>query len=140
MRLAIDEAPRAAGLFAGPRDPSQAPLVLKRVIEYAVEIVFEVDPGDLRSPTRGTAEIAFARQVAMYLAHVACGLSFTEIGRAFDRDRTTVSHACAVIEDSRDDPHVDRMLELLEAVIGRLAHVTLLQAPRQSRRRALTNA
>lgn len=61
--------------------------------------------------------MARARQVAMYLAHVACGMSLTEVGRTFARDRTTVSHACGVIEDGRDDPTFDRTLELLEQVV-----------------------
>jgi chromosomal replication initiation ATPase DnaA len=50
----------------------------------------------------------------MYLAHVGFALSFEAIGRAFDRDRTTVSHACRVVEDSRDDARLDRRLAMLE--------------------------
>jgi len=50
----------------------------------------------------------------MYLAHVGGGLPMTEVGRMFARDRTTVSHACAVIEDRRDDPNFDRALAVLE--------------------------
>jgi chromosomal replication initiation ATPase DnaA len=112
------------------REVDAVPLILKRVIEYAVGVVFEVEVRELRSPTRGTADAAFARQVAMYLAHVACGLSFSEIGRVFARDRTTVSHACHVVEDSRDNPRTDRTLDLMEAVVGRLAHVTLFGSSR----------
>ena len=83
-------------------------------IEQAVSQVFGVAGKDLRRATRGRAGVALARQVAMYLAHVGCGLSLTETGRLFDRDRTTVAHACGVIEDRRDDPHFDRVLDLLE--------------------------
>lgn len=50
----------------------------------------------------------------MYLAHVACGLNMTDVGACFGRDRTTVAHACAVIENCRDDPAFDRKLERLE--------------------------
>lgn len=50
----------------------------------------------------------------MYLAHVACGLPLAEVGRLFSRDRTTVAHACALIEDRRDDPTFDRALAVLE--------------------------
>jgi len=63
---------------------------------------------------RGDASIALARQVSMYLAHVVCGLNFTQIGVAFRRDRTTVSHACCVVEDRRDDQNFDRKLDTLE--------------------------
>ena len=76
--------------------------------------MFEVDIGDLQSATRGSPRAAFARQVAMYLAHVVCGLSLTEVGTLFGRDRTTVSHACSVVEDRRDDPELDGRLEHLE--------------------------
>jgi chromosomal replication initiation ATPase DnaA len=68
----------------------------------------------LLSPTRGPARVAAARQVAMYLAHVAGGLSLTEVGRAFRRDRTTVAHACAVVEDGRDEKGFDRWIDQLE--------------------------
>jgi chromosomal replication initiation ATPase DnaA len=56
----------------------------------------------------------------MYLSHVAFGLTFTETGRLFDRDRTTVSQACAIVEDLRDDPAMDRALSILEAALTRL--------------------
>ena len=61
-----------------------------------------------------------ARKVAMYLAHVACRLSLTDTGKLFNRDRTTVAHACAVIEDRRDDPLFDRALDLLEWAVAAL--------------------
>lgn len=99
-----------------------APLLEKRaerlVIEETVAQVFGVAECDLRRATRGQARVARARQVAMYLAHVVCGMSLTEVGRTFARDRTTVSHACGVIEDGRDDPTFDRVLELLEQVVN----------------------
>ncbi|MEQ8823668.1 MAG: hypothetical protein RIC14_04770 [Filomicrobium sp.] len=40
----------------------------------------------------------------------------TEVGRIFERDRTTVSHACALIEDRRDEPIFDQLLEMLERI------------------------
>jgi len=92
----------------------------RQVIEATVAQVFGVEGRALRGVTRGRAKIAHARQVAMYLAHVACGMSLTEVGRTFARDRTTVSHACGVIEDGRDDPTFDRVLELLEQVVRAL--------------------
>ncbi|MEW5963393.1 MAG: helix-turn-helix domain-containing protein [Pseudomonadota bacterium] len=83
--------------------------------------VFGIGAGELGRATRGEARVALARQVAMYLAHVGRGHSFTEVGRQFARDRTTVAHACGVIEDRRDDPVFDRTLELLEQVVHALA-------------------
>ena len=93
----------------------------REAIEQAVIRVFGVGHADLYRETRGRAKVALARQVAMYLAHVACGLSLTETGRLFGRDRTTVAHACGVIEDRRDDPVFDRALDLLEWAVPALA-------------------
>src|SRR5204862_7137328 len=67
-------------------------LVPREAIERAVVQVFGVAHDDLRRSSRGRAKVALARQVAMYLAHVGCGLSLTETGRLFARDRTTVAH------------------------------------------------
>lgn len=65
--------------------------------------------------SRCRANTARARQLAMYLAHVVQGVSLTAIGEAFGRDRTTVSYACGLIEDLRDDPQLDAELDTLEA-------------------------
>jgi chromosomal replication initiation ATPase DnaA len=93
----------------------------RAAIEHAVTQVFGIPGHDLRRATRGRAKVALARQVAMYLAHVGCGMSLTETGRLFDRDRTTVAHACGIIEDRRDDPLFDRALDLLEWAVPALA-------------------
>jgi len=82
-----------------------------------VQVIAEEEglrPSDLMARTRGLAPIAAARQTAMYLCHVAVGRSLTDVGRFFGRDRTTVAHACRMIEDRRDDTAVDLRLEALE--------------------------
>jgi chromosomal replication initiation ATPase DnaA len=94
---------------------------MRPILEQAISKVFMVTGTDLWSGTRGRPRVAFARQVAMYLAHVACGLTMTEVGHIFDRDRTTVAHACGLVEDLRDDPCFDRSLELLESVLRLLS-------------------
>lgn len=93
---------------------------LRLAIEFAVIKVFGVAKPILYASTRCEASAAHARQVAMYLAHVGCGLTFTDVGRLFGRDRTTVTHACSVIEDKRDDRTFDDTLNLLEIFVGRL--------------------
>ena len=100
---------------------------LRHVIEATVGLVFAIDPDDIRRSSRGEASVAFARQVAMYLAHVACCLPLSEVGRLFRRDRTTVRHACAVVEDRRDDPRFDLTIGLLERVVTRVADTTGLR-------------
>ena len=87
---------------------------MRLAIELGVSRVFGVDNQSLERVSRGAAKVALARQVAMYLAHVGCGLSMTAAGRLFNRDRTTVAHACLIVEDRRDDPLFDRALDLLE--------------------------
>jgi chromosomal replication initiation ATPase DnaA len=94
---------------------------LRHSLQQAVAHTFNVPSDDLWSNTRGQPQVAFARQVAMYLAHVVCRLSLTKVGEMFSRDRTTVAHACTLIEDRRDDRGFDRTLDLLEAVLRLLA-------------------
>lgn len=90
---------------------------LRILIEDIVADVFGVDADLLRQPTRGRARIALARQVAMYIAHIGYGLTLTEVGIVFERDRTTVAHACAVVEMRRDDREFDEGVVLLEQII-----------------------
>ena len=84
------------------------------VLNMLVSKTFFVSDKDLLAKTRSQARAAFARQVAMYLAHTSCGLSLTEVGALFGRDRTTVAHGCAIIEDRRDTPWLDQTLAILE--------------------------
>lgn len=83
-----------------------------------VASAFGTDADALFAPTRSRARTALARQVAVYLAHVIGCKTYTEIGQVFGRDRTTAAHACRVVEDHRDDPVFDRMLEQLERATG----------------------
>jgi hypothetical protein len=66
---------------------------------------------------RGGAEQTFVRQVAIYLSHVGCGLSYSQAGSLYERDRTTAAHACTIVEERRDDPYLDHILALLEVCI-----------------------
>lgn len=116
MHLQIDIQPRIvlrtigrpAGRMPAARD--------QKLLEEAVAEAFDVDAERLRDPTRGSVRVALARQVAMYLGHVVCGMSLTDVGGLFRRDRTTVAHACCVVEERRDEPAFDRAVELLERI------------------------
>ena len=84
-------------------------------------------PGEvLTSRSRCRFAAARARQLAMYLAHVTLGRSLTQVGAVFGRDRTTVSYACALIEDLRDDPRFDDEVSELEqriaGIVGEVVH------------------
>ena len=96
-----------------------------RLAEAAVSAIRHIPPATLRTARRGQAPAAQARQTAMYLAHIVFGLTFTRVGSCFGRDRTTVRHACAVIEDRRDDPRHEFGLAALEIALLALMRVLL---------------
>jgi chromosomal replication initiation ATPase DnaA len=84
---------------------------------------FGVAEQDMVKATRAKAHIAFARQVAMYLAHVVYSMSYNEVAAAFGRERSTVAHACAVVEDARDDPDFERRMLKIERRLQHLAEL-----------------
>lgn len=58
---------------------------------------FRLHSGDLQSRSR-EQHVAFARQLAMYLCRKITGAPFENIGEHFNRDHSTVIHACQLIE------------------------------------------
>lgn len=96
-----------------------------RLSLHLTAIAFSVSVDELQASTRRKAPVALARQVAMYLVHVTLSMNLTRVGRAFGRDRSTASHACQHIEELRDDPQFDRLLECLEHTLK-----TLVTQPR----------
>ncbi len=69
------------------------------LIQQLVSETFGITIEDLLSPKR-TADLALARQVAMYLARNRTGESLQQIGYAFNKkDHTTVIHACKKVEE-----------------------------------------
>jgi len=60
---------------------------------------FKTSAEELRSKCR-KREIAFPRQVAMYLTRKLTDHALSEIGQAFNRDHSTVVHSVRVITDS----------------------------------------
>ena len=88
-----------------------------RFVEALVATALGIGVSAIRAEGRGSAAEATARQMAMYLAHVELGLSLSRVGASFGRDRTTVAHACARMEDRRDDPRFERLVACLEAAL-----------------------
>lgn len=114
--------------------PGSAPLSASaRLAEAAVSGAMRLPAGALRT-RRGIRRIAFARQLAMYLTHVGFGLTLTEVGACFQRDRTTVRHACALIEDRRDQPTFDFAVSALETGLAHLAFGLQLRFGREGSR------
>lgn len=67
-----------------------------------------------RDSRRSTCHV---RQIAMYVCHVVLRLSLSDIGAAYGRDRTTVGHACNVVEDRRDNAAFDAFVSAIERVV-----------------------
>jgi chromosomal replication initiation ATPase DnaA len=102
--------------YRSARQKAAAP----RTCDHVIALVARQKNVPVQSLTharRNRLPIARARQLAMYLSHVVLGRSLMEIGEAFGRDRTTVSYACALIEDMRDDPQFDDEVSRLERQI-----------------------
>ncbi len=99
----------------------------RSAVQHSVNLVAEyanVDVSMIFHTRRCSTTTARARQLAMYLAHVVLGESLTDIGAAFGRDRTTVSYACNLIEDMRDDVAFDREVTDLEMRLQTMAGLT----------------
>lgn len=96
---------------------NRCPALLKHISIEAMAVAAEalnVPFHDIISNQRSRARVSFARQVAMYLAHVVGQMTLGEISAVFERDRTTVGYACHIIEDRRDAPIFDREIADLE--------------------------
>ncbi len=97
--------------------PARTPRPVAGLCFAAAATAAGVSVAALASPFRGAAPIARARQLAVYLHHVAFGASLSACARHFGRDRATVRHACAVIENLRDNPLFDRSTAHLERAV-----------------------
>lgn len=91
---------------------------LTHAIEPLVAAAFDVPVRELRAGTRRSANVALARQCVMYLAHTLRGWSHAAIGAACGRNRRTVAHGCRVIEERRERPAFDALVEKLEASLA----------------------
>jgi hypothetical protein len=115
----------------GPRtaDPEADPV--GQALGSIVAAAFGLGVEEVRSSRRGPAEASFARQVAMYLAHTRLGLPFAATGRLFNRDRTTARHACFLVEDRREDPRVDNLIDCLERALDLSVDLTQFRRSRR---------
>jgi len=91
---------------------------IRELTERTSGIILQISHDALRAGGRHRA-CADARQVAMYLAHVSFGLTLTEVGALFGRDRTTVAHGCARVEDRREHRAFDLALDVADHALRR---------------------
>jgi hypothetical protein len=103
----------------GPRPRAGLPLPDPDAAEvlFLVAEATEVPPALLLADTRCRAEVANARHLAMYIMHVGLSRPMDAVGKIFGRHVTTVSHACRLIEDARDDPTFEAMVAEIEAML-----------------------
>ena len=89
--------------------------IQKRVAEH-----FDIRLADMTSKRR-PENIAFPRQVAMYLSRQMTESSLNMIGEAFGgRDHGTVLHACRLVQDRMEiDPNVRQVVSYLEKQLMR---------------------
>ncbi|MGF1545388.1 MAG: helix-turn-helix domain-containing protein [Parvularculaceae bacterium] len=102
------------------KDDGFSELYKQKIAAAALEVMAEaynVPLSRLTMASRQKAHIAFARQMAMYLAHVVGQLSLRDVAGAFEREPSTVSYACHAIEDRRDSPIFDKQMAFLETTL-----------------------
>ncbi|MBY0110930.1 hypothetical protein K2Y00_02925 [Patescibacteria group bacterium] len=92
-------------------------LEAEKIVEVSARM-YGVKASDLYSKTR-EANIVVPRHIAMYLLRTKMGLSFPSIGKQFDRDHTTIMHACNKIslmiqKNQKINRRVDKILSLAE--------------------------
>jgi chromosomal replication initiation ATPase DnaA len=98
-----------------------------RLAAGVAAFALNVSAEELLGELRGSAEVAFARQVAAYLCHTAFEMSLTRVAAAFGRDRSTVAHACHLIEDRRDETQFEVWIGTLETMLRKAPPPTLRQ-------------
>ncbi|HEV7433693.1 MAG TPA: helix-turn-helix domain-containing protein, partial [Pseudorhizobium sp.] len=104
-----------------PRQPLVRPVSDREVCRLVRQMVAELILlfGDRILCRRDRRRMAcHVRQISMYICHVALSMPQHDIGVAFGRDRTTVGHACHVVEDRRDDPVFDDFVSAAERMIA----------------------
>lgn len=118
----------SATLFLAQRTSRPERRICQAVRLMTAEFLFACsDRISVRRERRRAA--CHVRQIAMYVCHVALQMKMTTIGEGFGRDRSTVAHACAVVEDRRDDRDFDEFVAAIERIallafgqLGEIAH------------------
>lgn len=118
--LNIPTAQRALGAMVGPKPKVTVDQIVDTVSQY-----YHFTREDLLGPRR-TQELAFARQLAMYLARQMTDLSLPQIGGALGgRDHTTVMYGCDKLQKlfEKDEQVRRQVQEIKERVCEIGQHV-----------------
>jgi len=97
---------------------SRTKVITSSLIQQVVAKYYNLKIDDLKSSKR-SSDIAYPRQIAMYLCREIANISLPQIGRDFGgRDHTTVIHACNKINtDLKSKPDLKNTIEELKKVI-----------------------
>ncbi len=101
-------------------DTKPEPIKIEQIINEVAR-TYDVSEKDIISK-RKTAELAKARQIAMYIARETTELSYKPIGEAFGKDHTTVLYAVKKVESFlKENPHEK---EIIDDIIKNLKNET----------------
>ena len=104
-----------AGLNSAKADRSK--LSPNRVISVVAEY-HNLAPSQLTGKIR-TAQVALARHLAMYLCKDVLGMNYSEIGKKFGKDHTSVMNGIGKVEKlSKENPDVIKVLKELKKKLG----------------------
>ena len=93
-------------------------IISSNYIQEIVSRYFNINEKDLKSSKRSN-DIAYPRQIAMYLCRDIGNMPFTKIGEAFGkRDHTTVMHACSKIDsEKKENSNTKVIVESVKKII-----------------------
>ncbi len=91
-------------------DTKPEPIKIERIVEQVAH-TYRVSEADILSK-RKTADLVFARQVAMYVARETTELPYKAIGESFGKDHSTVLYNVRKIEDYlKDRPYEKSVID-----------------------------
>lgn len=98
-------------------DSEKKPITIDLILEITAEY-YDIDMEGLKSKSR-ERKFSLPRQIAMYLSRKLTDLSLVNIGNAFSRDHSTISHGVEKIEealnqDSQIRQGVDELITRIE--------------------------
>ena len=89
-------------------------------VQKEVEAFYKVSHSDLVGKKR-SREIAYARQIAIYLCRQMLDLPYNDIGKKFNRDHTTVMYSVTNVEKKmQESRELREELETLSQIIREL--------------------
>lgn len=92
-------------------------IVIARMAKEVACHSYGVSLAALNGRDKKPIDVVLARQCAMYLAHIVGQLTLAEVSQVFERDRSTIGHACNNVEDRRDSPIFDMQLDYMEKLL-----------------------